>query len=163
MCGKNPLWEHHFLSHIVLKRAHGYSCPFTAKCVSVPWPLRFLGGSPVPGTLVCGCWTVPERGLTLLPSLCSSSTGHSKKPFLPAEHNLLSGAVPGAQLQFSLSWSLPTGWPYNFTAGYSVSWGCTLGLLKGDFGETFEVGFRSSSWGHCQYYFLMAGYDHEDD
>lgn len=46
---------------------------------------------------------------------------------------------------------------------YSVSWGCTLGLLKGDFGETFEVGFRSSSWGHCQYYFLMGGYDHEDD
>lgn len=54
--------------------------------VGVPWPLRFLGGSPVPGTLVCGCWTVPERALTLLPSLCSSSTGHSKKPFLPAEH-----------------------------------------------------------------------------
>lgn len=54
--------------------------------VGVPWPLRFLGGSPVPGTLVCGCWTVPARALTLLPSLCSSSTGHSKKPFLPAEH-----------------------------------------------------------------------------
>lgn len=105
-----------------------------------------------------------QKGVWLCcPAFAAVPLGTARSLSFQQSTDLLSGEVPGAQLQFSSSWSLPTGWPYNFTAGYSVSWGCILGLLKGDFGETFEVGFRSSSWGYCQYYFLMAGYDHEDD
>lgn len=62
---------------------HGYSCSFSAKCGGVPWPLHFLSSA-----RNFGLWVLdsPSRGLALLPSLSSSSTGHTKKSFLPAEH-----------------------------------------------------------------------------
>lgn len=65
---------------------HGWNCSYNANSVGVPRPPHFLWGSPGLGNSVCGCWTVPAGCLAPLPSLSSSSTGHIKKPFLPAEH-----------------------------------------------------------------------------
>lgn len=171
MCGKNPLWEHHkhFLAHTALRLAHNPNQVSTATgAPSLPtvWvspdPCTPLG---VSSTSSFGLWVLDSPSRVWLHCLAFPAVplGTPKSLSLWQSMDVVSGEMPGAQLQFSSSWSLHTGQQYHSSRGCSGSWGCTLWLLKGDFGETSEVGFRGSNWSHFQHNFCIADYNPWDD
>lgn len=138
MCGKNPLWEHHkhFLAHTALRRAHNPNQVSTATgAPSLPtvWvspdPCTPLG---VSSTSSFGLWVLDSPSRVWLHCLAFPAVplGTPKSLSLWQSMDVISGEMPGAQLQFSSSWSLHTGQQYHSSRGCSGSWGPLYGSSK---------------------------------
>lgn len=118
------------LPHTALRHAHSFNQVGTATAApSLPnvgvSPDPYTS-SPVPGILACGCWTVPVGVWLCCPAFPAVPLGTPRSLSFQQSTGVLSGEMPGAQLQFPPSWSIHTGQQYNINTGCSVSWGCAL-------------------------------------